>query len=271
MRLNPNALPEYQPQPVDKRKWVNLVWIGILLLVVFSCIFMIVIVTNGAKIGCMLTNCRYNPSGPAVSWAEQYEAAQEAARKADPDAVLDGVHAEPVADWPRDWTISNTLELSFRYLVPSGNQYVEWQDSSPESTIRTWAYTDPEVDDSDRERYEKASEKSAERERVVGEMQVSPREAEIATWQEAIDEAKRDGVDIEPWIYLDFESVSAGARPTWEIFYSAIPTNDPPGLFGNLGIIFNYSSKFSVDATTGEIVERDMGKELNITPALPVP
>jgi hypothetical protein len=52
-----------------------------------------------------------------------------------------------------------------------------------------------------------------------------------------------------------------------------VSKDNPPGIFDRLGAFLSktYSSRFTVDAITGEITERDMGKELIVTPALPVP
>jgi hypothetical protein len=95
-------------------------------------------------------------------------------------------------------------------------------------------------------------------------IKISPREAELATWSKATDEAIKDGVNIAPVIILEFAFLGPGEHLSWEVTYWPVPVDYPPNgitpLLASMGE--NYSSQFTVDAVTGEVTETDLGPKL---------
>ena len=96
---------------------------------------------------------------------------------------------------------------------------------------------------------------------------ISPRDAEIATWTKASAEARNDAVDIAPDISMSFVLQASNKHPSWDVTYWPVPVDNPPDLFAPLRAFLagSYSSRFMVDAVTGEITKSDMGPRLQVT------
>src|SRR6476620_6005818 len=133
MAINPynstNMYPEDLSKPDVKpsNRYARWIWLGLVALIV------VVLLTYIAhlRVGCLLTDCRSNPVAPPLSWDEQFAIGQAAALKADKDAILESVIAQPIASWPQNWTVSDTLKLSLTYVLPSGDRlYLDYDDAT---------------------------------------------------------------------------------------------------------------------------------------------
>jgi hypothetical protein len=276
MSINPNAIvPTHRPEmPYERKRKPDLVtWlsIGALLLFLGACGLGLLLWTNGDRIGCMLTQCDKNPVGMPAPWAEIVAAADEAAHKASPDAVLDGVSAKPLAHWAKGWSVDKSLEVSFRYVDPNGQTlYVDMHDTEPAATVDAWGPAvdrrlrgSSETSEISRQMYERLKTDAARRRDALLQVRVSPRQAEALTWKEGLVEARNDNTEIAPRIYLElgYGPVDAQSPPTWRVQYSPVSADGPPGLI-DFSSIFAQSSAFVVDATTGEIMERETGDSI---------
>jgi hypothetical protein len=270
MGINPynstNWYPEDLPKP-DVRpsnKYATWIWLGLVALIVGALAVYVVVASAGRKIGCTLTDCRSNPVAAPLSWDEQFAIGQAAALKQSPEAVLDYAYAQPVASWPENWAVSNTLKLSLNYVTSSGDRiHVDYGDTTQDSNQRSSTVYKGLADDLAKQYYQSRASVPSE----MTTIKISPREAEIATWAEAIAEAKNDGVDIAPIITLDFVLSKPDKHLSWDVTYWPVPVDSPPNRISPLLAIFgdNYSSQFTVDATTGEITKTDLGPKLQVT------
>ena len=260
-----NWYPEYQPKPDIKpsNKYATWIWLGLVVLIVGPILLYVVSVSVGRKVGCAMTNCRHNPVGQPLSWDEQLAMGQAAALKEDPDGILEHVAAQPFASWPENWTLSDTLKLSFTYELQTMDEFtIEYSDAMENSNPRIYKYKyggtplPTEVN----MRYDRSQDTIAR----LATIKVSPREAEIATWTQATTEAKNDKVDIRPDISLSFIPSTSDKHISWGVTYWPIPVDNPPDLFAPLKAFLagSYSSQFTVDAVTGEVIETDLGPKL---------
>jgi hypothetical protein len=211
---------------------------------------------DGSRISCALSHCDENPVGAPASWPDVMSAAQLAAQKWSADAVLDGVRAVPIAKWARDWSTDKTLQVTFDYLDSSGETlYVSMSDSKPIAATRLGASSQVSQG-----HYQWLKADAQRRREVLSTIALSPRQAEVLTWDEALAEARNDNTDIAPWFSLE---LGYGPRdgptiPTWRVQYAPVP-DSPPRPFWD---VFKQSSAYVIDATNGDIIERDMDDSL---------
>jgi hypothetical protein len=273
MSINPNAIvPPHRPavpyEGTRKSRLATWLWIGAFVLFLGACGIGLLLWTNGDRIGCMFSQCDKNPVGMPAPWPEIVAAADEAARKASPDAVLDAVWAKPVASWATDWSVEKTLKVTFQYSDPEGETlYVDMHDTDPRATVDAWgpainqrSRSTGGTSDIRKQSYERLKADAARRHGALLKVKVTPRQAEVLTWKEALAEARNDGTAVAPRIYFEFGygPVDAQSPPTWRVQYSPVSADGPPGLI-DFSSIFAQSSAFVVDATTGEILERETG------------
>jgi hypothetical protein len=276
MSINPNAIvPPHRPAiPYERRRKSNLatwLWVGAFFLFIGACGFGVFWSQNGGIIGCVLTQCDKNPVGSPAPWSEIVSTADEAALKAVPDAMLDSVRARPVASWAKEWSLVKTLKVTFEYRDPRGDTlYVDIHDTNPAETVRVWG---PAVERSRRSNlefsearqvwYEELKDDAARRREALSKVRVSPRQAEALTWKEGLAEARNDQTEVAPWLDLDlgYGPQDTGRPPSWGVRYAPVSPDGPPDLL-DFSFLFEQSSAFVVDATTGEITERDTSDSL---------
>jgi hypothetical protein len=209
-----------------------------------------------------------------VPWSEIVAAADEAAQEASPDVVLDAVRAGPVASWAKDWSVAKTLEITFEYRDPNGETlYVDIYDTNPGENTRAWGpaveprlrrnRNNDEFTPARQEAYQRLKADSVRRRAALSQVLVSPRQAEVLTWKEGLAEARNDDTQVAPTVYLElgYGPQDEGEAPTWRVKYTPIPSDGPPGML-DFSSIFAQSSAFTIDATTGEMLERDTGNSI---------
>jgi hypothetical protein len=221
--------------------------------------------TNGNRIRCLLSDCSENLAGVPASWVDFSRVADEAAQKAASGAMLEGISASPLAEWPKEWSTLKTLKVLFRYVDPNGQTlYVDMNDTNPRETVDAWGpsvaplmRSGSQYSAIGHQEYARLKADATRRRDVLSKVIVSPRQAEVLTWEEALAEARNDSTEIAPRIYLDLGHGPEDSSyvPTWRVQYSPVPTNGPPEI--NLRTFMSQSSAFIVDATTGEIMERE--------------
>ncbi len=254
--LSPNSPLEYPCKPEVKGALPNRLFFILVPLVLLACVALVIVWTNSTRIMCWLSNCSYNPSGPSVAWSEQIALAQSEAAKVDKDAVLDYLLVSPVASWPINWNYTKTLELSFHFLRSTGDSFtISFYDHDPAGT---WDIRHDSAEEDRRGYYRDSFALKQSRQRAesaaLAEVRLSPREAVVATWREALEEASRDNIThISPLI-----SLRLAAQPVWSVTYYPVPEK-PPSIMERLmaALSLNYSSSFEVDAATGEILSRE--------------
>jgi hypothetical protein len=264
MSINPNTIVPphrpvvpYVPKPKSRlRMWP---WFGVLLLVIGVFGLGILWAAFGRQVGCILTQCDKNPVGEPAPWAEVVAAADEVALKAVPGALLETVEVEPVARWPKDWSVDKVLEAKYYYRVPTGERlYVNLQDTNPHATAKTSV---PEIDPFWTTIEVHLLRADAAKRKSISGLNVSPRQAVSLTWEEALVEARNDDLQVSPTLRLGyiaqvFEPQGSSKGLAWTIRYLPVPADGPrkgPRVWPEF-----QSSSFMVDATTGEIVHRDM-------------
>lgn len=263
MGINPynstNWYPEDLPKPDVKpsNKYATWIWLGLVTLIVAALLTYIV----HRRVGCLLTDCRSNPVAPSLSWDEQFAIGQAAALKADKDAILESVYAQPFASWPQNWTVSDTLKLSLTYVLPSGDRlYVDYDDATQDGRPQVNRLTVHEASDSFTQQYYQSLSTSQKRINDLSAVKISPREAELITWQKATEEAKNDGVEIAPILVLEFGNTGPDEPPRWQIAYWPVPVGELP-TSDDIPIAHLFrdnSSQFTVNAINGEIIQIDL-------------
>ncbi|HET9495200.1 MAG TPA: hypothetical protein VFR15_13305 [Chloroflexia bacterium] len=163
-----------------------------------------------AEIRCALEECDKNPVGMPVPWSDLLAVAHEAAQEAAPGAEPVYVSAQPLAQWARDWSVEKTLDVTFTYKDSRGlDLYVAMHDTDPRGTVEVWGPAlDPDIgptgEDAEAGQLsdEELKAEAAELYDVLARIKVSPRQAEVLTWNEAMAEARNDNTAVEPYIDL---------------------------------------------------------------------
>jgi hypothetical protein len=254
----PHTQPQrYVPPPQQKanRRLIAVVLLALLLLVVGGTVAVIMLAPTLGQALMREVN-KPRSSGPSAPWPALLSAAQQEAARVDKDAVLDGITASPVQYQPTDWTYTNTLELTFRYIRPNGGELnVYLEDSAPTSTLRITQreHSDPE---SSREFYTRLKERQQERNTILASIKMTPRDAVKQTWEEAMlhaEQVQMDKSKLAPLVSLYSLDLYGDAEEpvTWHISYRE-PTLDIGKIFEQAISDFNYD----VNAEDGTILKR---------------
>ena len=272
----PNSIsPPDRPAVIYKRtpRGQVVAWLSVAVVLLFLLGFAtgLLIWRERAEIRCALEECDKNPVGMPVPWNELLSIAHEAAQEAAPGAIPIYIDAQPLAQWARDWSVEKTLEVTFTYQDPRGlDFYVAMHDTDPRATVEVWGPAfDPDIiptgEDAEAGQLsgQELRAEAAEFYAILAKVKVSPRQAEVLTWNEAMAEARNDNTEVEPWIGLvpAYSTWGDDFPPTWYVDYDPVPADGPLKVPDESGVseLPASSSSFEVDATTGEITYRDTG------------
>lgn len=203
-----------------------------------------------------------NPTGPAASWDEQFEAADIAVRKVDPDAVLTWISASPSSYYDKAWLANDALDVDFHYILSGGELLTaRLLDTDPSNVSIVLYSTEEQITDFGY--YADLTEHRSEIEAVTAKIKVSPREAVDASVSGALGMPFMQGSGVKPIVSLHFDPLMGDAFPMekWAITY--IP-------YGNEGSDFVPLSlwpRFNVDIASGAV--KDVTKPSESQPITP--
>jgi hypothetical protein len=276
MSVNPNRLPDLPPLPPEhyaifrQRMLGGQGWKLILTLVgapvaIWLLLMSLLTSLHGARseqLSCALRRCDENPSGPSASWAEQLAVAHEAASKEDPNAVLMHISARPVAEWPRTWTFSDTLEVRFTYELQAGGYlWIILQDSSPAATVKVDRHYTGDANPLYRQVHHEIMGMQGEATKRAESVKLSPREVVALTWDEA-ERTEKYGNRLAPSVGLTIVNMYDPAlisSDTWQVDYWYVPKQVLSELDLSIPhLCFLCPQSYKVHGATGEILERQV-------------
>jgi hypothetical protein len=272
MSVNPNRLPELPSLPPehyavfrqrirDRQGWKLLLTLVVAPIAIWLLIVLLLSLRSD-ELNCALRRCDENPTGPSLLWAEQLAVAQMAAKKEDEAAVLLAITAEPVAEWPRTWTYSDTLEVRFDYALSRGGKlWITLHDSSPATTVKVERY-EYDLEDSNPLYWQVHQDIMSMQEESItraARIQLAPREAVALTWDEAV-RTEAFGNRLAPYIRLSIVNrlePSAVMPDSWQVNYWYVPRQTPSSVEALVPrLCFDCPQSYAVDIETGEIHER---------------
>jgi hypothetical protein len=276
MSVNPNRLPELPSLPPehyavfrqrirDGQGWKLLLTLVVAPVAIWLLLMSLLTLLQGARseeLSCALRNCGENPTGPPAPWVEQLAAAHQAAHREDPNAVLMHVSAGPVAEWPRTWTYSDTLEVRFDYeLSGSGDLWITLQDSSPATTVKVDRHENRDANPLYKQVHQEIMGVQDEAFRRAESVKLSPREVVALTWDEA-ERTEKHGSRLAPSVGLTIVNMYDPAlisSDTWQVDYWYVPKQ----VLSELDLFFprrcfTCPQSYKVDGATGEILERQV-------------
>ncbi len=198
---------------------------------------------------CWTTDC--NPTGPAVPWQEQLAAADVAARKIDPGALLTGIDVRSAYFGIKAYLPNDTLSVTFHYitLMDSDLQVSVW-DSDPSHVEIS------QRDNPNQAYYDADLERKDDIEAIKARIQISPRQAVELTRAKAM-ELSQDA-NSKPLLSIFLFGEPEEARK-WHAQYDPIRTQNRDKVD-----IFVWPT-FNVDATSGAV------EDISLTNASPTP
>jgi hypothetical protein len=204
---------------------------------------------------CLTMECY--PTGPSASWQELFSAADGAARKIDPDALLKVVDASPAAYVFTTWHDNDALRVTFNYILTDGTSLdVELLDTSPLTVTTSQLNGNPRT-------YQEYAQHRSEIEAAVTRVVLTPRQAIESTLVEARTMSQAKGQDVRPHSHFyPFPSASYADYVTSQNWYAnySLLTNGKYDLDNIL-----LWPVFAVDASSGAV------KNVTRTEAPPTP
>ncbi|MEO5953316.1 MAG: hypothetical protein ABIQ44_12695 [Chloroflexia bacterium] len=208
---------------------------------------------------CLTTEC--NPKGPAASWQELIAAADDAAHKVDSLAILETTSAIPAAYKFTHWDNNDALEITFNYVLTTGESlHVHLLDTTPSNVWTTQSTSDSY---SDRTYYMESAKQKPAIETALAHIVLSPRQAIEATLTEVRSMEQSSGKEVRPHVHFYPFSFIEGTTNSqnWYADYSLYLN----GKYDNSNMLL--WPMFAVETSTGAIENISMfRKSPTLTP-----